>query len=586
MDRKNMGLPLPWRRSTAQHAINDDMVAALGRSQAFIEFEPDGTIITANENFLRMVGYELAELKGRHHSMLVDAEDAASSHYAAFWADLAAGQYQKSLFRRRGKGGREVWIEASYNPLTDKTGKVYRIVKVASDVTERHAAAADAQSQIAAISRSQAVIEFALDGTILTANENFCAAMGYRLDEIQGRHHRMFVRPEEAAGQGYAAFWQRLGAGEFSAGEFLRIGEGGRKVWIQASYNPIFDASGRPYKIVKYATDITQRKSAVEALSQSLRLLSEGNLASRIEGVFPGELEPVRQAFNETVTQLGTIVRQLYQTSSALRAASAEILEGSDNLAARTSRQAAANEDIRSAVSELLAAVAANAERARAAGANARNVATEAAAAGAVMEKANSAMADVAERTSRIASIIGLIDDIAFQTSLLALNASVEAARAGEAGKGFAVVAVEVRRLAQSAATASREIKGLIEQSGDAVTRGVSLVASASESLGAMVGSVEANAQIMADIAQANSEEAAALVQIDSAVGQMDEMTQHNAALAEETNAAIGKTDAQASRLESLVETFSLDGAGGPMSRRQPPSGRKGAVTLSVVSAP
>ncbi len=586
MDRKNMGLPLPWRRSTAQHAINDDMVAALGRSQAFIEFEPDGTIITANENFLRMVGYELAELKGRHHSLLVDAEDAASSHYAAFWAELAAGQYQKSLFRRRGKGGREIWIEASYNPLTDKTGKVYRIVKVASDVTERHAAAADAQSQIAAISRSQAVIEFALDGTILTANENFCAAMGYRLDDIQGRHHRMFVRPEEAAGQGYAAFWRQLGAGEFSAGEFLRIGEGGRKVWIQASYNPIFDASGRPYKIVKYATDITQRKSAVEALSQALRLLSEGNLAARIEGVFPGELEPVRQAFNETVTQLGTIVRQLYQTSSALRAASAEILEGSDNLAARTSRQAAANEDIRSAVSELLAAVAANAVRARAAGANARNVATEAAAAGAVMEKANSAMADVAERTSRIASIIGLIDDIAFQTSLLALNASVEAARAGEAGKGFAVVAVEVRRLAQSAATASREIKGLIEQSGEAVTRGVSLVASASESLGAMVGSVEANAQIMADIAQANSEEAAALVQIDSAVGQMDEMTQHNAALAEETNAAIGKTDAQASRLESLVETFSLDGAGVAVTRRQGPAGRKGAVALSVVSAP
>lgn len=551
-----MGLQFFKRADAAQTAINADAIAALSRSQAFIEFEPDGTIITANFNFLSVMGYDVDEVAGRHHSMFLDQDYANSQEYRDFWTKLAGGEFQRARFKRIGKGGKEVWIEASYNPLIGSDGKVYRIIKVASDVTERHQESADARGQISAISRSQAVIEFKLDGTILNANENFCSALGYRLEEIRGQHHRLFVTPEEASGPEYQEFWRKLSSGEFWSGEYKRIGKGGREVWIQASYNPIFDASGRPYKVVKYATDITARKAAVNALSHVLELLAQGNLNCSIDGEFPGELEQVRLAFNETVDRFGNIVLELRETSSALRAATGEILAGANDLAERTTRQAAAIEETSAAVEQLSQAVTANAQRAESARTIAKNVSEGAMEAGDVMGQANLAMEDVTAQASKISNIIGMIDDIAFQTNLLALNASVEAARAGDAGKGFAVVAVEVRRLAQSAAAASNDVKGLIEQSSEAVAKGSKLVSSAADRLGSMVSRVRENAELMEEIARANGEQASAIAEVNTAVRQMDEMTQHNAALVEETNAAIEQTEGQASRVDSLIDVF------------------------------
>ncbi|MBJ3787096.1 methyl-accepting chemotaxis protein [Devosia sediminis] len=551
-----MGLQFFKRANSAQTAINADTIASLSRSQAFIEFEPDGTIITANDNFLSVMGYDLDEVAGRHHSMFLESGYSNSPEYRDFWTKLAGGEFQRARFKRLGKGGKEVWIEASYNPLIGSDGKVYRIIKVASDVTERHQESADARGQINAISRSQAVIEFKLDGTILTANENFCSALGYRLEEIRGQHHRLFVTPEEASGPEYQEFWRKLSSGELWSGEYKRIGKGGREVWIQASYNPIFDASGRPYKVVKYATDITARKAAVNELSHVLELLAQGNLNCSIDGEFPGELEQVRLAFNETVDRFGTIVLELRETSSALRAATGEILAGANDLAERTTRQAAAIEETSAAVEQLSQAVTANAQRAESARTNAKSVSEGAIEAGDVMGEANLAMEDVTTQASKISNIIGMIDDIAFQTNLLALNASVEAARAGDAGKGFAVVAVEVRRLAQSAAAASSDVKGLIEQSSEAVAKGSKLVSSAAERLGSMVSRVRENAELMEQIARANGEQASAISEVNTAVRQMDEMTQHNAALVEETNAAIEQTEGQASRVDSLIDVF------------------------------
>jgi methyl-accepting chemotaxis protein len=561
------------RGEAARNSLNADTLAALNRSQAMIEFEPDGIIITANDNFLSVMGYDLLDVQGQHHSMFIDAEYAASPDYREFWEKLAAGEYQRARFRRFGKDGREVWIDASYNPLTGADGKVYRVVKVASDVTERHHASADARGQIAAISRSQAVIEFSLDGTILTANENFCSALGYRIEEIRGRHHRIFVLPEDAQSPSYAEFWRKLAAGGFWSGEYERIGKDGRKVWIQASYNPIFDANGRPQKVVKYASDITARKTAVEDLSAALAVLAEGNLRCSLQSTFPGELEHVRVAFNETVSRLRAIVHELRQTSSALRSATGEILAGANDLAERTTRQANANEETSAAVEQLLQVVAANAKRADTARSNARNVASGAAEAGKVMGNANLAMGDVLAQTSKISNVIGLIDDIAFQTNLLALNASVEAARAGDAGKGFAVVAVEVRRLARSAASASKEVKGLIEQSNEAVARGTDLVASAAERLSSTIDRVWESAMLMDEIANANSEQASALAEVNTAVRQMDEMTQHNAAMVEQTNAAIEQTEGQASRLDELVDIFVFDRPPVNIQRTKTPGG-------------
>ena len=279
-----------------QHALAE--AAAINRSQAVIEFNMDGTIVTANENFLKAVGYALDEIKGKHHSMFVTPEDRASAAYAEFWARLNRGQFEAAEYKRVGKGGREIWILATYNPILDEAGKPFKVVKFATDVTAQKMKAADNDGQIAAIWKSQAVIEFNMDGTIRTANENFQKALGYTLAEIKGQHHSMFVEANERNSSAYRQFWDTLNRGEYQAAEYKRIAKGGREIWIQASYNPILDLNGKPYKVVKYATDITAqaigRKKAENArglieavaagseeMSASIREISETMAKSR-----------------------------------------------------------------------------------------------------------------------------------------------------------------------------------------------------------------------------------------------------------------------------------------------------------------
>lgn len=255
---------------------------AVNRSQAVIEFDMDGTILTANENFLACMGYGLEEIRGRHHRMFVHPQDAESRAYAEFWAKLRNGEYSAGEFKRVAKGGRDVWIIASYNPVLDGTGKPIKVVKFASDATDEKLRHADHAGQITAIGKSQAVIEFAMDGTIQSANENFLNAMGYSLDQIRGRHHSMFVDPNERDGGAYREFWASLGRGEYKAGEFRRFGAGGREIWIQASYNPILDLNGKPFKVVKYASDVTAQVVA-RMKSERVRSLMESVAAGAEE---------------------------------------------------------------------------------------------------------------------------------------------------------------------------------------------------------------------------------------------------------------------------------------------------------------
>ena len=274
------------------------MIAAIGRTQAVIEFNLDGTIITANENFLKAVGYSLPEIQGKHHSMFVEPATRDSAAYRDFWASLSRGQYQSAEYKRIGKGGREVWILASYNPILDEDGKAFKVVKFATDVSAQKLKHADMAGQIEAIGKSQAVIEFNMDGTILTANQNFLGAVGYSLGEIQGKHHRMFVDPADRDGAEYRDFWANLNRGFYQAAEYRRIGKGGKAIWIQASYNPILDLNGKPFKVVKYATDITaqviERKknervrtmmesvaSGAEELNASVREISDAMIKSK-----------------------------------------------------------------------------------------------------------------------------------------------------------------------------------------------------------------------------------------------------------------------------------------------------------------
>lgn len=251
-------------------------VAAIDRSQAVIEFNLDGTIITANDIFLGAMGYDLAEIEGKHHSMFVTQSDRGSASYQEFWASLNRGEYQAAEYKRIGKNGKEVWILATYNPILDERGRPIKVVKFSSDVTEQKLRTANYSGQIEAIGKSQAVIEFNMDGIVLNANQNFLSVLGYELSEIQGRHHSMFVLPHERDGIEYKNFWADLRRGEYQTAEYQRIGKDGKDVWIQASYNPILDLNGQPYKVVKYASDTTaqviarQKSERVKGMMESV----------------------------------------------------------------------------------------------------------------------------------------------------------------------------------------------------------------------------------------------------------------------------------------------------------------------------
>ena len=246
------------------------VLGAIDASYAYIEFKLDGTIIRANDNFLQATGYRLDEIQGKHHRMFMPPADAAAPAYAQMWRDLADGKSCNGVVKRIHKSGREIWIQAVYAPVKDEMGRVFKIVKLATDVTEARLLAADHAGQLAAIGKAQAVIEFSVDGKVLCANENFCQVTGYTEAEIKGQHHSLFVDAEHRSSPAYRLFWDKLGRGEYDAGQYKRVAKGGREIWIQASYNPIFDLNGKPFKVVKYATDVTAQVQAARMLEQAV----------------------------------------------------------------------------------------------------------------------------------------------------------------------------------------------------------------------------------------------------------------------------------------------------------------------------
>ncbi|GJE42247.1 methyl-accepting chemotaxis protein [Methylobacterium soli] len=388
---------------TAQKQRNADyegQIAAINKAQAVIHFALDGTILDANANFLAAAGYPLEAIRGQHHRLFVDDAHAASWEYADFWQRLNRGEFQSGEYKRRAQGGRELWLRASYNPVFDAAGRPFKIVKYATDITAQKLHNADVDGQIQAIGRSQAVIAFSVDGTILDANENFQEAVGYRLEEIRGRHHRMFVEPEHAESRAYQAFWADLRRGEFKSGVYKRRGCNGREIWLQATYNPILDMNGRPFKVVKYASDITL------------------NVQARLEAT-----EATRQTLDN-----------VQAVASAAEEMSASVVEISGNMA----HSKVAVDDIHHRTQEA--------------------------------DRATTQLRDAAQAMD---GVVQTITKVAEQINLLALNATIESARAGEAGKGFAVVAGEVKALASQTTVATARISDQILEmqrvSGDVV---------------------------------------------------------------------------------------------------------------------
>jgi methyl-accepting chemotaxis protein len=506
-----------WRNDlAARNALAQ--VVALSKSQAVIEFNMDGTIITANQNFLDTLGYRLEEIRGKHHSMFVTSEQRGTPEYSAFWANLNRGEFQAGEYKRVAKGGREVWIEASYNPILDSANKPQKVVKFATDITAKKIRNMEDSGKIAAIARAQAVIEFNLDGTIITANDNFLAAVGYRLEEIQGKHHQMFVAPGERESAAYREFWASLNRGQFQSAEYKRYGKGGKEIWILASYNPILDDAGKPFKVVKFASDVSEQKlktanfaGQIEAIGKSQAVIefdmsgkvltanenflnALGYSLAEIQGKHHQMFVPVDQresaAYREFWASLnrgefqsgeyqrvgkggrGIWIQASYNPIRDLNGKPYKVVK----YAADTTAQAIARmrsekvrgmmESVASGAEELNASVREISEAMSKSRETAQTAVDR-------VEAADQQAHRLAEAAESMSSIVQLIGDITGQINLLALNATIESARAGEAGRGFAVVAAEVKNLANQAKQATdkieQEIGNLNGISGDVV---------------------------------------------------------------------------------------------------------------------
>lgn len=559
-----------------KRVFNDDDTAkleAISRSQAVIEFKPDGTIITANGNFLNAMGYDLEEIRGRHHRMFVEPAQVETPEYEAFWQRLRKGEYQAGEFKRLGKNGREIWIQASYNPVLNKNGEVTEIIKFATDITQQKLQFADYLGQIDAIGKSQAVIEFNLDGTILTANANFLNTLGYTADEVRGKHHRIFVEPAYAESPEYKRFWQSLAEGRFDAGEYKRFGKDGREVWIQASYNPILDMNGKPFKVVKYATDITARKrqladftGQIAAIGKSQAVIEfnlDGTIVTandnflaamgytlpEIEGqhhsmfVEPAfaQSEEYRQFWDKlrrgefdakVYKRLGKNGREIwiqasynpildmngkpfkvvkYATDVTRLMQTIELAEATD---ATVQNVAAATEEMSASVEEI-----------------SRNMVLSKKATEDIVEKttlSGEASARLTATMQAMGRIVELIRNIAEQVNLLALNATIEAARAGDAGKGFAVVASEVKTLASQTAKATDDISREIEmvqqissEVADSVNAIVDAASSVSQYVSSVASAIEEQAAVTKEISGNTQKTSTAVAEISSRIRQL-----------------------------------------------------------------
>ena len=562
-----------------------------------------GEILTANDKFIEISKYSKDEMIGRPHN-LTRHPDVPKEVFKQMWQTIGAGKIFRGVIKNRAKDGTPYYVDAVIKPIMGPDGKPRKYLGVRYDITEHEIARQNMKGILDAINKSYATVEFDLNGTVQTANTLFLEKMGYSLGDIKGKHHSLFVEPSHSNTPEYRSLWEKIGRGEPDARQHKCIAKGGREIWFQTSYNPIYDEVGRPFKVLELATDITEQKQALVEVETLINAAAMGQLSPRIKvemftgasrdltdsvnrlmeavthplheaqgvltalaasdltksmtGAYQGEFEQMKNTLNLALTNLTKTITIVRDVVDSVSSGSEQITKGNEDLAQRTSEQAGSLEETSASMEEMTSTVKQNADNAKQANQLASAARETADKGGAVTKRAVDAMAEINKSSKKIADIITVIDEIAFQTNLLALNAAVEAARAGEHGRGFAVVAAEVRNLAQRSATAAKEIKGLINESIQRVTDGSELVDQSGKTLEEIVHSVKRVSDIIAEITVASQEQASGIDQVNKAIMAMDETTQQNAALVEETTSASQSMTEQAKELMRQVGVFKI----------------------------